>query len=171
MSSSAGQLEQYLASNSWATFSDLVSTGFCGTHDHDAAMSIIRTLRSLKCTQDVREKLSRQPHCDCAFGLPDGREAEILIDELNAVVEAGLEFLRERLSQQGSDAVHLFSDRADGSGLSAAEMQSLVNTLKEFPADNAGPAERRRPTRRRHAALHPDDLREIEDEIDRLGSI
>ena len=166
MSSSAGQLDEYLATNAWATFSDLAATGFCGSHDRDMALSIVRKVRSLKCTVDVREKLKLQPHCDCTFGLPDGREAQMLVDELSAVVEAGLHFFRDTLSEQGTDVSSLFNQPDK---FSAAEMQALTNTLKEFPSTNDAMPERRRPTRRQHAALHPDDLREIEDELDRLG--
>ena len=105
--------------------------------------------------------------------MPDDKDTDMLIEELNAVVEAGLNFFHQRLVEQrplGKKGKAVPDIPQTGLGLadlSARQMQALKSTLRGAAAAPA--ADGRRPTNGALKTLDPDDLDELESRLDQLG--
>ena len=187
MTSSNGKLDEFLATPQWATFSDLSAMAWFGSNEMEYAMTIVREIRSLRCTSDVREALVSEPFCTCSFSLPDARGTDILIEDLRSTVAGGLENFRQRLLGQkdfrdavakgakgkngvaSGDLGMLMDAHDEFPSLSALQMQSLKIAAKKLAGTDPPPGDHRRFRRSSHVALHADDIRELEDQLDRLG--
>jgi hypothetical protein len=171
MNAAAGKLDQFLSSNAWAAFSDLSPPGV-GSREMERAMKLIRLVRSLKCSADVRITLTSQPHCVCSFSVPDARDTDSLIGELNDVVEAGLILFYQELGKhKDADAATKGIDLKTGErfpALSALQVKAIRKLLENLsPA--ASPVKWRRSESRSPESLDPDDIRQIENELNKLG--
>ena len=182
-----GKMDEFLGTDLWTMFADLSEIPWFGRHDMENAMAIIRELRNSECDMDVRKILAVQPFCDCSFRLTGAADAGVLVDELEYTVAQGMDYFRQKLlvqRNQFSAAFDEISNEQDGetlsefiglasflenskdfSMLSAREIHALKIATGKLDMSNSLHTDRRRSALETFVGLHPDDIREMENEL------
>lgn len=183
------KLDEFFATDLWATFADLSEIPWFGRHDMEIAMNLIRELRRPECTADVQVMLETQPFCICSFKLNNSTSVDALIRDLEKTVVKGMEYFRHKfLSESTSVELGLNAVKKVHNGETLTKLNELASYLtinKSFPKlaateshllrtvtrqlerTNSIHTDRRRPDEP-ILQLHPDDIRLLEEELDNL---
>lgn len=184
------KLDEFFRTDRWATFSDLSEIPWFGRHDMEVAMRTIRQLRTVGCNANVKEMLNNQPFCVCSFRLANATDTAGLMSELESTVTKGMEYFRHKfLAESTTVSLGLNSIKKIHNGQTLTKLNELATYLdenKRFPnmtaqeihllkvvtqkleRSNALHSDRRRPADEPVLQLHPDDIRQLEDELDSL---
>ena len=154
----------------------------------------IREIRSIECDADTRKILETRPFCDCTFQLANSADAGEQVAELAYTVAQGLDYFRQKLvAEQSSlylalgeigkrhqaaeilakvsELVPSLENTQDFPSLTVSQLHILKNATRDL--DTSGPlhSERRRSNVEVFIGLNPEDIREIEDELDSLAGL
>ncbi|MBK8467351.1 MAG: ATP-binding protein [Chloracidobacterium sp.] len=183
------KLDEFLSTDMWATFADLSEIPWFGRHDMEVSMNLIRELRRPECSANVKTMLEAQPFCVCSFKLTNAASVDEMISDLEKTVVKGMEYFRHKfLSESTSVALGLNAIKKVHNGETLTKLNELATFLdmnKAFPKlaatethllkvvtqqlerSNSIHNDRRRPDEP-ILQLHPDDIRQLEDELDSL---
>ncbi len=184
------KLDEFFRTDIWATFADLSEIPWFGRHDMEVALETIRELRTPECNANVREMLNTQPFCICSFRLTNAADTDELINKLESTVIKGMEYFRHKfLAESTTVALGLNSVKKIHNGDTLTKLNELASFLDEnrgFPKMAAGEihllkvvtqkmersnslhSDRRRSPGEPILQLHPEDLRQLEDDLDNL---
>ncbi len=184
------KLDEFFSTDLWATFADLSEIPWFGRHDMEIAMKWVRELRRPECNTDVKNRLEAQPFCVCSFRLTNAANTDAMISELEKTVVKGLDYFRHKfLAESTSVALGLNSVKKIHNSETLSKLNELATFLemnKAFPKlgvtethllkvvtqklerSNSIHSDRRRPSGEPVLQLHPDDIRQLEDELDSL---
>jgi len=183
------KLDEFFSTDLWMTFADLSEIPWFGRHDMEIAMNLIRELRRPECAVDVKTTLETQPFCVCSFRLNNAATLDEMISGLEKTVVKGMEYFRHKfLSESTSVELGLNAVKKAHNGetltklnelssyltinnsfpkLAATESHLLRVVTKQLERTNSIHTDRRRPDEP-ILQLHPDDIRQLEEELDSL---
>ena len=129
-------LNAILRSDEWAAFESVSAHPWFDQGYAAMAKTLVREMRQLKCTADVKELLSAKPYCRCPFNLADFDRLIDLPNQLQATISQGVESFRLRLLDNGETLVEIIdgisaSDKAGGA--------AIIRSLAEFTSNGTLP--------------------------------
>ena len=89
--SAAGQYAKEVAGSAeWPSFEHFSSSPFFDPRPSAQVKSLMREVRQMYCSADVRAVLDKHPHCTCAFELSDHSQMVGRVEEIRSCIRTGL---------------------------------------------------------------------------------
>jgi hypothetical protein len=137
------KFDEISKSDEWWEFESLSSLPVFQDNHWKQAQRILRQLRELDCSFDVRENLQSHPFCGCSFNLAKMDEWENLPDKLMMVVEDGRASFRRTLVMLKANVIRwleqFLKDETDRSliesGAALLEKFETNSEIKSFTAN------------------------------------
>jgi len=125
-----------LRSDELASFESILTHPWFDHSYEVRAKALVREMRQLPCTADVKEMVGFQPYCGCSFNLADFDRLIELPGRLRATLSQGIESFRLRLLDNGEHLVEVIDNISASDRAGAA---ALIRTLADFTSSGKLP--------------------------------
>ncbi|MEQ1603695.1 MAG: hypothetical protein ABL999_02390 [Pyrinomonadaceae bacterium] len=128
---SGESLREIVRSDEWAVFENFSSVQWLENGSFPLAKSLIREMRQLYCTSNVRGSLISKPFCGCSFSLAETERLVALPSLLKGTVDRGLDVLRSRFVENSQKI--LDATDSDAMRTSVKSILTSINEADQFP--------------------------------------